>query len=136
MDKVENWENLLREYVESIKPTEFIYGKVDCVNFTNNALKLITNKDFLNNWNYSSLLEYKKELKRRNYSNIAEAVTDTLKREPQPATKAKYGDVVATYLPEAKDYMIGICMGARAYFLDKEKIVKVPLEYCNLSWSI
>jgi len=108
----------------------------DCAHFVADVYKSVTGKDVFSKFTgkYNSKEEADQWLADNGYSSIEDCVTDLTGVQPIDGKEAKYGDLVSvTY---NGDYCVGVCYGARAYFVGMKKMHKVPLRFCNLAWRI
>lgn len=124
----------LEEYIKSWDIEKEYTIEEDCVRFALGAYQIVTGKNIEKRiGKYSSAEEW---LSNNNYVAVEDAVTDIVGKSPQKAIEAKYGDIVS--LKYEGETSVGVCKGARAYFVQKgkTKLIKIPLRMCDYSWSV
>jgi hypothetical protein len=129
--------NNIKNIINKWENHEFSFDK-DCAHFISEVYEETTGKniDKYFDGKYNSKEEAQVWLDDNNYVSLADAVTDIIGVEPSPAVDAKYGDIVSLTFNDNNS--LGICMGARAYFVSevRSSLMKVPLRMCELRWSV
>jgi hypothetical protein len=135
MARVENWERLLIEAVDTARAQPFVWGLHDCSTFSfQTRMALTGGEDFADLWRgrYTTALGSERVMRRLGWASI-EAMGCALLGEPRPTVLlAQRGDIVLA----DTGLGFGVCNGATAVGMAPEGFVTVPLTFCRLAWPI
>jgi hypothetical protein len=92
--RVNNWDTALANLLQQSKQRQFEWGKWDCCQFANAAIKCITGRDYFAqiDANYSTELGAKRLIKQIGGSDLLTAFTSLL-GEKKPILMANRGDI-------------------------------------------
>ena len=135
MARVENWERLLIEAIDTARAQPFVWGLHDCSTFSfQTRMALTGGEDFADLWRgrYTTALGSERVMRRLGWASLEE-MGRSLLGEPRPAVLlAQRGDIVLA----DTGLGFGICNGATAVGMAPEGFVTVPLTSCQLAWPI
>lgn len=125
--KKENFEHEMNEFIEANKDRQFKYGEWDCCIFTASIVKIISGKDYIK--------EFKYKTKKKAYDLIQKAgglvqILDERFERLDNMNLAQRGDLCY------KDDAIGICIGSKAIFVNKEGYSFFKIDECQLIYRI
>ncbi len=130
----------LNNYLDDVRNTPFEWGKFDCLIFTNNAFKAMYGVGWADDWldrymDNGRVLRRSELRKEFSYSNMIEAIDKKLKRID---FIPPLGSLIATDLEIrfTVGYALGISVGSKACYLNKEGVTWKPLETVNYSWVL
>lgn len=144
----------LEKYLQSIVRTEFVWGKHDCLTFTNHCWHILYGKGWSDDWlggyvrpqsdrmkglagvKWTPSPKSKKVILREyGFSSVEEGVDSKLKRINHIPPR---GALVAAKLSDAKSWHLGlafgISMGQRAVFLHDVGIKQINVEDISAAW--
>jgi len=129
--RVEGWERILAEAVEAARERPFVVGVHDCATWAAEVAGALQGRD-LADWRGRVKTEKGalREMRRRGFATLAEAVTAVLGLPLPGVLLAQRGDVVAC------GPAIGICLGRHAAFVDRDGLGAVPIEACSMAWRV
>lgn len=129
----------LTDIIYQYKDRDFSWGELDCCVFTVRCVEEFTEKK-LPKWR--DVLQYRSEkdsikaLKKLGCDKLEDLPTAILGTEKKPIKEVKLGEPVY-YINEEGIGVMGICNGARAYFLQKGGGLSARnVEDCTYCWSI
>ena len=135
MPRVENWERVLAEAIDTARAKPFVWSVHDCPTFAFETRMLLTgDEDTAALWRgrYTTALGGQRMMRRLGWSSL-EGMGCALLGEPRPAVLlAQRGDIVLA----DTGLGFGICNGASAVGMAPEGFVTVPLTSCQLAWPI
>ena len=135
MPRVETWERLLSETIETARTKPFVWGQHDCPTFAFETRTLLTaGEDAAALWRgrYTTAFGGQRVMRRLGWSSL-EDMGLALLSEPRPtALLARRGDIVLA----DSGLGFGICIGAQAVGMAPEGLVTVPLTSCRLAWAV
>ena len=135
MARVEHWERLLAEVIDTASGRPFVWGVHDCPTFAFETRMLLTGgEDIAALWRgrYTTAIGGERVMRRLGWASLVD-MGRALLGEPRPAVLlAQRGDIVLA----DTGLGFGICNGATAVGMAPEGLVTVPLTYCRLVWPI
>ena len=135
MARVENWERLLIEAIDTARAQPFVWGLHDCPTFAFETRMLLTGgEDIAALWRgrYTTALGGQRVMRRLGWTSL-EVMGRGLLGEARPAVLlAQRGDIVLA----DSGLGFGICTGSTAVGMALEGLVTVPLTSCQLAWPI
>lgn len=131
--------NNLTDIIYQYKHTKFNWEALDCCIFTAKIVEEYTGKN-LPYW--KEVIDYKdykgamKALKKLNCKDLTDLPEKILGKNKKDISKVKLGEPVY-YINEEGTGILGVCNGARAYFLQQEGgLTARNIEDCLYCWSI
>jgi len=137
--RLDNWELNLYEVLHKYEGKSFQYGTCDCAHFGGEIIKAVTGKYILPLFDkkYDSLRTSIKWLKDNNYDNTVQAISMVTGITHTSALKTTYGDLIAYYSSDYKEFALGANMGTMGYFLGESRnFMIVPIELCEFGWRL
>jgi hypothetical protein len=130
-----NLTNIIYKY----KDSKFNWKDFDCCIFTVSVVEEYTNRT-LPYWRevitYTSYIEAMKALKKLGCKDLIDLPSIILETDRKPISDVKLGEPVY-YKNEEEKGILGVCNGAQAYFLSKDKgLTTRKIEDCLYCWSI
>ena len=133
MTRVEGWERLLAEAVETARSTPFEWGVNDCALWAAEVRARITDgEDVAAEWRgrYATALGAQRLMRRQGWADMG-AMGRALLGEPLPSVlMAQRGDVVLM----AQGF--GICIGAQAVGMGEGGLGVARLSECQMGWRV
>lgn len=132
--RVENWDALLYEFIESRKNLPFTRGIHDCCLFAADWVKQLTGTDYAETLRgtYSDEAEALQIIS--SAGGLIEMVSGLIGSEQVSVNLAQRGDVVA--ISEGATGAIGICTGKYTCFVGHDKMYRIPTLKCECAWRI
>lgn len=130
--RLENWEDKLYSYIESVKIEPFKWGKFDCCSFTAGAIKEITGFDFYKDYKNkydSEETAYLTLYEVSGYKTIIGLLNNLF--EKKELSMAQRGDIVLS-----QQKAIGICLGVKSAFTSPEGLTYLETSNCLKCWGI
>lgn len=128
----------LNAYLEEVRDKPFVWGKHDCLIFTNNAYKAMYGRgwadDWLDRYMDGSRVKRRSELRKEyKHSTLIPAIDKKMKRID---CVPPLGALIASDLEIrfAIGYVLGISLGSKACYLGKDGLAFTPLETVTYSW--
>jgi len=125
----------LNSYITTVKDKPFLWGKHDCLTFTNNAFHEMYGQGWADDWigRYNHNMSAKELQKEFGYKSFIKAVDDKL-------TRINYipplGALIAT--KEAHRWITGFAMGIsngkRGVFLSEQGLIHLSFDVVKYSW--
>lgn len=125
----------LNSYIKTVKDKPFLWGKHDCLTFTNSAFHEMYGQGWADDWigRYSHSMGAKELQKEFGYKSFIKAVDDKL-------TRINYipplGALIAT--KEAHRWITGFAMGIsngkRGVFLSEQGLIHLSFDVVKYSW--
>jgi hypothetical protein len=135
MARVEHWERLLTEVIDTARTKPFVWGVHDCPTFAFEVRMILTGgEDVAALWRgrYTTAIGGERVMRRLGWSSL-EKMGCALLGEPRHAVLlAQRGDVVLA----DSGLGFGVCNGASAVGMAPAGLVTVPLTSCRLGWPI
>lgn len=128
--RVQNWPELLNEYIDISYHLKFEWGVNDCALWVGQYLEKVkvTNKCSLYLKKYKTDLGAKRILKKNGYDSLEQLMDDNFTRRKNINFSSR-GDVV--YYQEA----LGLCNGINSFFLtEKDGLIAIPTLSCDIAW--
>lgn len=130
----------LTEIIYQYKDTEFSWGTYDCCIFAAQIIEEYTGKE-LPYWKdvitYNDRKGAMKALKNLGCKELKDLPDVVLGTNIKPIEEAVLGDPVYHIRKDTGEGLLGICNGARAYFVKRPKgITALKLEDCEFCWSL
>ncbi|WP_435007978.1 DUF6950 family protein [Tundrisphaera lichenicola] len=127
----EGWEGLLAAHIVEGRSCEFEWGAHDCVLWCANWVRKLTGNDLAADWRgtYGTEEEANSVLNSLGFASPADLADEHL--DAIPVLRAKRGDIV-----QHPAGMLGICDGARAYFLTLEGVTRLEFTKCLRAWKV
>lgn len=127
----------LTDIIYSHRDDNFQYGTLDCCIFVAEILEEYHGKKLLKEWRsiltYDSVISAYKTLRKLGVRQVIDLPPIMINGERKPISEVKHGDVV--YYREKDGGMLGICNGVRAYFMNHNGLLAVPVNKCKYCWS-
>jgi len=127
----DNWETRLVAYLAQSRDRAFRWGTFDCCIFCAGAIRAITGKDYLSDFQYQDKKGATRYL--RDYGGI-ENIASKFLGEPKKITQAKRGDIVSMTLNDRT--ALGVCVGSFCAFTVKKGLTYYPLMQCESCWGV
>lgn len=124
--RVDNWEHKLSEYIEANRDKTFKYGAWDCCIFTAGIVKEITGKNYIKEFKYKS--KKKAESVLQEHGGIIKILNERF--ENINPLKAQRGDIIFC------DGAIGICIGAKAVFVNLQGYSFILMKSWQYAWRV
>ncbi|UYP67477.1 hypothetical protein OIU14_13475 [Thalassobacter stenotrophicus] len=133
--KVDRWEHLLAEAIDTARGKPFVWGVHDCPTFAFETHMILTGGDdiaALWRGRYTTALGGQRVMRRLGWVSL-EDMGCALLGAPHPSVLlAGRGDLVLA----DTGLGFGICTGRAAVGMAPEGLVSVPLTSCRLAWSV
>lgn len=127
----------LTAYIRAAKGASFAWGVNDCLTFTNGAYTAMHGFGWADDWLGRYMVDgrpmRRDELKREfKWSTLEEAIDDRMDRTQFPPR----GALVTTKHSQrwVTGVAMGICLGTRCVFLNKQGLVYLPLNLIENAW--
>ena len=127
----------LTDIIYQYEDATFSWGEFDCCIFTATIVEEFSGKT-LPHWR--NVLQYPdakgaaKALKKLGCKEVLDLPSIILNTEKKDISEVKLGDPV--YYVEKERGLLGICNGARAYFITKDGLTARNIEACEYCWSV
>ena len=135
MARVESWERLLAEAIDTAHSKPFAWGQHDCPTFAFETRTALTGgEDVAALWRgrYSTARGGERVMRRLGWVSL-EDMSRSLLGEPRSCVLlAQRGDIVLA----DTGLGFGICVGASAVGMAPAGLVTVPLTACRLAWAV
>lgn len=129
--KIDGWKEKLYDEIAKSSLIEFKWGETDCVKWSINTLRMITDNPLPFGVNWNNKKEALELLKEKSLKNrIVEYLGN-----PKPVTYMNIGDLVIRDDPELGE-TLGICIGRDCAFISKRGLTYYPLLDCKYCWSV
>jgi hypothetical protein len=127
--RLPDWEPRLAAYIESVRDSEFAWGKHDCALHSANAVLAVTGDDIATKFRgkYSTARGSLRALKRYGAGTLKSTIDDALPIIT-PAF-AQRGDLVWRH------GMVGVCLGADAAFVGEIDAVPGLVRFPRRDWT-
>lgn len=133
--RVENWERLLAEAIETARLRPFAWGQHDCPTFAFETRTALTGGDdvaALWRGRYSTALGGERVMRHLGWTSLEEMGWALLGAPRATVLLAGRGDIVLA----DTGLGFGLCTGASAVGMAPDGLVAVPLTYCRLAWAV
>lgn len=136
--RIQGWETLLADFIESVRNEPFKRGRHDCAVFAGRCVDLITGKNLTGEFigTYQSRKKAYDLLKRMGLVDLESLATDRL-GEPMPSTAyAGRGDVILVEY-EGEDALAIVDLSGRfALTVGKDGLARYPRKYWSKAWKV
>ncbi len=130
--RVNNWAEILTDYLVSEGETAFVWGINDCCRFAGRVAALMTGEDHTQAYECNSAREAKALLEvLGGVANIADEFYPRL-----PVGLAQRGDIVEAVVNETGETALGICNGEDAVFKAGEGLLRLPMNHVIRAWGV
>lgn len=129
----------LNEYIASVKDKPFVWGEHDCLIFSNNAFKAFHGFGYADDWIGRYMNDRANPLRRKElmlefgFNSIEKALDNRMMQIPQ-RTQAGALVTCKKYNRWITGVALGLSVGSRCLFLNKEGIFKINVEETDKAW--
>jgi hypothetical protein len=135
VSRVESWERRLAAAIDTARAKPFIWGLHDCPTFAFETRMILTGgADIAALWRgrYTTALGGARVMRRLGWASLAEMGMALLGDPRSAVLLAQRGDLVLA----DTGLGFGICTGACAVGMAPNGLVTVPLNSCQLAWTV
>ena len=127
----------LTSYIKAVSDAPFVWGKHDCLTFTNGAYRAMHGAGWADDWLGRYMIDGR-PMRRRELiaefgcSSLEAAIDKRMDRVNFPPR----GALVTTKQQQrwVTGVALGICVGTRGVFLGKQGVIYMPLEHIEKAW--
>ena len=133
--KVDQWEHLLAEAIDTARAKPFVWAVHDCPTFAFETRMILTGgEDIAALWRgrYTTALVWQRVMRRLGRVSLDDMGCAILGAPRPSVLLAQRGDIVLA----DTGLGFGICTGRAAVGMVPEGLVSVPLTACRLAWSV
>lgn len=136
MRRVEDWPERLLALIDSRRDLPFAWGENDCCTFAFDAVKAMTGVDPMADWRgrYDSAPGVAREMVRRGFKTLAEAVDAAMPEVLSSPRLAQRGDVVMFDALEGP--ALAVVVGAHAAGVGPQGVTWVQMDQWTRAWKV
>lgn len=136
ISRKQDWELLLVQWLQGAIHTPFQWGQFDCALAAADALSAQTGLNFARGWRgqYSTGQGALKQLLRKGYQDVYEAMTDALQTEAVAPERLQRGDIAGVNLPAGKT--LGVVWSGAVWLPKPEGLRACPMSLVECGWKV
>ena len=131
-----DWEPLLAQWLGEAVNRPFEWGQFDCALAAADALTVQTGVDFAGDWRgrYSTAKGAFKQLLKKGYGDVYQAMTGALQSEPVAPERLQRGDIGGVDLPDGPT--LGVIWSGGIWLPKPEGLRAYPVKLAQCGWKL